>query len=180
MALLITSQIFIQRNVAEQKTSGEVINRAGKQRMLSERILSHTYMLEQSDQNYKVSSELLATTLAWYESHYSILNGNLDLGIPAPDETLEAEMNGLNAVVEKVRNLVFDIVNQKQNNYAQVKENIDIFLPRMDLAVAGLALRSEGRVTALNFLNLVSTGLGFLLGMLFIKMYPSDEVRIVD
>ncbi|MFK8057609.1 MAG: type IV pili methyl-accepting chemotaxis transducer N-terminal domain-containing protein [Saprospiraceae bacterium] len=169
--LLISSQALLQTTFSEQKTAGMVINLAGKQRMLSQQILSYSCM----NRDAESASHLLSTTKEFYENHDFLLNGSAKNGIPLPDETFEAELLGLSGYVDEMRQLVFDMVDGEENNFLKLKLVADRYLPRMDMAVLELADRSKERVEKQNLLNIASAFIMFFVG---IVMYRNYRIKV--
>lgn len=83
--LLLLSQIIIQATIYLQEDDSRVINIAGRQRMLSQRINKAAfglYISENTMENKRYYKELKTSLALWERSHNGLLNGDEELGLP--------------------------------------------------------------------------------------------------
>src|SRR5690606_8589146 len=82
---LLVGQLLIQRHLRAQLTDSHVINVAGRQRMLSQRISKAALFLspaQDSTERKKILEELTSSLSLWRSSQDGLLNGNDSLGLP--------------------------------------------------------------------------------------------------
>jgi signal transduction histidine kinase len=83
--LAIIGQITIQFSLREQTSDARVINIAGRQRMLSQRLSKSALAIETSLNDAQLSANLTEfqdTLELWTVSHLGLQNGNPELGLP--------------------------------------------------------------------------------------------------
>lgn len=83
--LTIISQVGVQYLIADQDYDSRVVNIAGRQRMLSQRITKMTYYIAQAEsaQSAAIFRLQLAEMLGlWERSHQGLLQGDVELGLP--------------------------------------------------------------------------------------------------
>ncbi|MEM8523344.1 MAG: ATP-binding protein [Bacteroidota bacterium] len=78
---IVVSQLLVQRHLKSQIGDSRVINVAGRQRMLSQK-LSKEALLLQNQSNQKYADELRSTLQLWKNSHVGLQEGNKALGLP--------------------------------------------------------------------------------------------------
>lgn len=83
--LAITSQILIQLLLSQQAADSRVINIAGRQRMLSQRISKASLAIQQANmpsEREQWTQELQETIQLWERSHTGLQHGDADIGLP--------------------------------------------------------------------------------------------------
>ena len=83
--LTILSQAVVQFFIADQEHDSRVVNIAGRQRMLSQRITKTAFYIsaaqtEQDSASYQKELETIVSL--WERSHLGLLNGDRELGLP--------------------------------------------------------------------------------------------------
>ncbi len=84
-ALAIVAQVVIQQSLAQQADDGRVINIAGRQRMLSQRITKASLALSNpasAAARAQYLSELAESLTLWEESHAGLQRGDPAQGLP--------------------------------------------------------------------------------------------------
>lgn len=170
-SLIAFSQVILYEGRAGQRDAGKVINISGRQRMLSQRILAFSCIDAETNIHGEVTSELISASNELYGNHTLLLYGNEEYEFPLPDETLEAELLGLQSAVEEISDLVNGIVEGRKNNFYELKTVVDFYLPRMDLAVSGLVDRTKIKADNQNIVNIVSDFLILFLGVIMYRNY---------
>lgn len=86
IALLVTlSQVLIQYTLSDQEGDSRVVNVAGRQRMLSQRITKCALLVESSVSNTERDfylEELHQSVRLWVQSHAGLQKGDAQLGLP--------------------------------------------------------------------------------------------------
>ncbi len=83
--LTITGQALIQYSLIKQSHDSRIINIAGRQRMLSQRLTKSALALQfaQKHEDRKVwAKELSFVVNLWERSHLGLLDGDAELGLP--------------------------------------------------------------------------------------------------
>jgi predicted kinase len=82
---LIISQVLIRNHLETQKSDSTVINVAGRQRMLSQKLTKEIVsLLVSSDEKNRIllKNKISETLHLWELAHHSIQKGNDSLGLP--------------------------------------------------------------------------------------------------
>jgi len=83
--LTIFSQVVVQSLLSDQEYDSRVINIAGRQRMLSQKIVKTSFYVANADspESAGIYRQQLAEILTlWERSHQGLLRGDADLGLP--------------------------------------------------------------------------------------------------
>ncbi|MCG1035192.1 sensor histidine kinase [Polaribacter sargassicola] len=109
---VVVSQILVHKHLATQQSDSTVINVAGRQRMLSQKLTKEIVSLsDYSDKNNRtlLKNKIAATLNLWELSHYALQKGNDSLGLPK--ENSDKIKNKF-----KVINPVFDVMRKASNS----------------------------------------------------------------
>lgn len=167
-ALSIGAQLLIQRQLSGGESDSRVINIAGRQRMLSQRLVKSA--LEQQSGGGEASREELATTLQlWSRSHQGLQHGDADAGLPgksSPEiKRLYASIQGdFEAMQSAGRRLAEakDVV--AASDVKVIQRHEEAFLTGMDNIVSQYVIEAERKVVRLR--RLESAILALTLGVL--------------
>ncbi len=144
---VIVSQILIRTHLSGQESDSTVINVAGRQRMLSQKLTKDIVSLSSEtnlDTKIAFKDKIKETLNLWILSHYALQNGNESLGLPKTNSIkVTNKFKVLNPVFDTIslasKSIINKIENQPQltlDKYAldikKVKENEDAFLIMMD------------------------------------------------
>lgn len=165
--LLISNQVFIQYWLFEKADDALVVNIAGRQRMLSQRI----GMLSLADQQApgSQSEELDSTFQLWKQSHYSFLDAESDFYVGNFSE-IQGEFVQLSGSIEWVENYLNG--NTKDASPEKLLSVLDVFLARMDGVVKQLENRSEDRlwfISRSEFVLMILTIVVFIIEIFIIS-----------
>ncbi|NJN26987.1 MAG: PAS domain-containing protein [Cyclobacteriaceae bacterium] len=83
--VIIIGQVLIQKHLSSQQSDSRIVNIAGRQRMLSQKIAKLALQLEDtlaSGTHEKLSEELAATTRLWQKSHLALRVGDPEMHLP--------------------------------------------------------------------------------------------------
>jgi len=144
---IIISQIFVKNHLKSQQSDSTVINVAGRQRMLSQKLTKEIISLTQTvgaNDRLALKNKIKQSVSLWHTSHVSLQNGNKELGLPSNNSKKIREMFEL-------LNISFNIINEHSNKIINaiehkpnlglyeikrsiniIKENESIFLLMMD------------------------------------------------
>ncbi|MFN8529017.1 MAG: ATP-binding protein [Anaerolineae bacterium] len=112
-ALIFISQVVVQRTVLATMDDSHIVNIAGRQSMLSQRIAKEVLILDTlpADQQ-RASLEALTSTLdLWEDSNYALQFGNAQMGLPGGNSALVNQLyleagSYLNSILSSGRCLV--------------------------------------------------------------------------
>lgn len=93
--LVIFSQGMIQYTIMNQQDDSRIVNIAGRQRMLSQRINKAAfglYISTEATSQKRYLDELTASLALWEKSHKGLQNGDTELGLPGKNSEKVVEM----------------------------------------------------------------------------------------
>lgn len=145
--------------VANQQSDGKVINIAGAQRMLSQKMSKEALLVVDGDLSYKES--LGATAKQFDEAQQDLLNGNKGKGIPAasnPDAV--AQLNKVNELwndfyenIQVIQEAANEGAVMEAANY--IKEHNNQILTESNKAVSILEANSVKKVNQLKLIQII-------------------------
>lgn len=173
--LSLFSHYLVQNIVAEQEATARVVNLAGRQRMLSQRITRFAGELLNQKGNYSTEDlptkylELIRTMTT---VHYGLMNGSANLNIPQPKSAavkqifndapiqLDRKITSFLSLAESVENVMLS-EQERERAYTQLQQaaNEDI-LHALDALVLQFQKGSETAIAQLQYYNRLS-----LIGM---------------
>ena len=83
--MIIIAQLLIQTHLNTQLNDSRVINVAGRQRALSQKLVKEILLLEEattSEDSEKLRSEIQQTVSVWKASHEGLQKGYLEMNLP--------------------------------------------------------------------------------------------------
>jgi len=189
---VIVSQILIRIHLSGQESDSTVINVAGRQRMLSQKLTKDVVSLasETNLENKRLLKDKIKATLhLWELSHYALQNGNDSLGLPKKNSPkVIAKFKLLNPVFDTINTASKSIIDKIENTpllpitlYAsdieKVKTNEDDFLVMMDDIVNEYDIEADEKVEWLGQLELWLTALTLLilLGEFLFIFWPAAK-----
>lgn len=189
---VIISQILIRKHLNDQQSDSTVINVAGRQRMLSQKLTKEIVSLSsESNLENKVAlkDKIKETLNLWEVSHYALQKGNDSLGLPKKNSPeVVAKFKALNpifdtismaskAIIEKIENIPPLPVKSYVLDIEKVKSNEGNFLLMMDQIVNQYDLEADAKVTRLRKLEvwLMALTLLILLGEFLFIFWPTAK-----
>jgi signal transduction histidine kinase len=194
---VIVSQILIRKHLSGQESDSTVINVAGRQRMLSQKLTKDIVSLSaETNQENRIllKDEIKATLHLWGLSHKSLQKGNDSLGLPKTNSVkITDKYKVLNPVFYTISVASKSIIDKIENKpplpleyYAEdiekVKANEAAFLIMMDDIVNQYDFEADEKVKWLRQLELWLTGLTLLILLvefLFIFWPAAKSVKTV-
>ncbi|MEJ1242005.1 ATP-binding protein [Chryseolinea sp. T2] len=167
-AISILGQILIQRHLADQFYDSQVVNLAGKQRMLSQRIAKVTLMLrsyQSSEEREKIADDLSETLHLWQVTQAGLQRGNDSLHLPGENseaineifKSIETPFNemqtGAKGIIEQLAFHQQVAMGYLQPHINRVLNNETAFLAGMDRIVQQYADEANHKVTTLSRLE---------------------------
>lgn len=192
---VIVSQILIRKHLKDQESDSRIINVAGRQRMLSQKLTKEILSLstnENSPEKIAIKDNLKQTLALWILSHNALQNGNDSLGLPGNNSKVVSTMfNDINPAFNAIKKASETIINQIETNPSittinfkpqidRVKLNEGNFLNKMDGIVNQYDLEAEEKIAWLRKLEMflmVFTLLLLLAEFLFIFWPTAKTVK---
>ncbi len=188
---LITSQILIRQYLADQEDDSRLVNVAGRQRMLSQKLGKEVLLLTlaQSETGRKSLQDTLAATKAnWETGHKALQSGDEHLGINPDNSPEVARMFGgiqphFESILANTDRLIQLSADTAPDAAAlgeladKILESGDEFLSRMEEIVNRYDFEAKEKVNSLKQLELVITlfTLLVLLAEFLIIFWPSAK-----
>lgn len=152
--LISINQVLIQKILHDQKLDYTVINLAGRQRMLSQKIVKEVYQV--IDGSYSI--DLLKNEVIWWDKvHDSLIEGNDSLGIPKLDsEVIASIFSSIEPTQNQIHNHILKTENADQLS-ALLPDLLDlelIYLAKMDEIVHAFETESKAGLQRLVYLEL--------------------------
>jgi PAS domain S-box-containing protein len=154
---VISGQLLIQNFLKKQVNDSRVINVAGRQRMLSQRITKQTLLLSRGgvDDSLKMVRQALRRDLhAWRQAHRALQSGSSSLGLPNENSAVVDSMfRRLNPVFEALFFAVKQVADASaakqplnQGVVQEVLDNERRFLSEMDQIVFQYDAEAQAKV----------------------------------
>ncbi|ALJ03797.1 histidine kinase [Pseudalgibacter alginicilyticus] len=187
---VITSQIFVRKYLNNQQSDSSVINVAGRQRMLSQKLTKEIllFSLATSKENkLELKDKLKETLFLWGVSHRALQNGNDSLGLPGNNSMVITDMFSklnpvFNTINESTKKIIVAIeknpsisLNALRDDFEKVIQSEDDFLRIMDQIVNQYDLEADAKVSWLRKLEmfLMFLTLFILLAELLFVFWPT-------
>ncbi|CQR71045.1 putative diguanylate cyclase YdaM [Sporomusa ovata DSM 2662] len=152
--LVVFSQVLIQFALNDQESDSRVINIAGRQRMLSQRISKCALLLEYSPsetQLFFCREEIRYSVDLWAKSHVGLQRGDAELGLPGNNSSrIMAMFNKIEpqfqAIVRASKVIDDGDAVQRRNAVATILDNQAEFLEGMDEIVFQYDVEAKNKV----------------------------------
>ena len=189
---VIVSQILIRKHLNDQEGDSTVINIAGRQRMLSQKLTKEVVSLSTEsnlENRIELKNKLKQTLQLWEVSHHALQSGNKDLGLPGNNSPIVINMfkeinspftvieESAKAIIEKIENIPSLPIDTFIEDINKVKENEGEFLLLMDQIVNQYDLEADEKVGWLRRLELLlmTLTLLILLGEFIFIFWPTAK-----
>ncbi|EQA43302.1 GHKL domain protein [Leptospira broomii serovar Hurstbridge str. 5399] len=161
--LIIINQVIIHTLLSEVRKDAFVINIAGKQRMLSQRITKLALMSINDPRNF---IELKKETEIWNRTHFGLQRGNAEIGLSANNSKEISKLLGDIDPYQKGLYLsILSLGNSSQirGTISEILRNEEAYLPLMDSIVDTLEKESQARVRRLEVVEILLAVVSLLL-----------------
>lgn len=189
---VVISQILIRQHLKSQQSDSTVINVAGRQRMLSQKLTKDIVSLSAErnlEKRIALKNKVKTTLLLWQLSHHSLQNGNDSIGLPGKNSVVVSNMfKRLNISFDSISNASESIIEKLENtpplptssfieDINIIKEKEDDFLLMMDKIVNQYDLEADEKVSWLRNLEMLLTALTLLilLGEFLFIFWPAAK-----
>ncbi|MFY0685900.1 MAG: type IV pili methyl-accepting chemotaxis transducer N-terminal domain-containing protein [Cyclobacteriaceae bacterium] len=165
---IVVSQLLIQQYISDQSSDARVVNIAGRQRMLSQKI-TKCVLLIKSGQD--ASTELAQSLGLWEKSHQGLQHGDSELGLPGGNSTnISQKFEELAPYFQEIVHSAHTVLqNDSDSVVDRAVERIRLaepsFLKGMDAIVFQYDDEARKRVESLSKIEyiLLSVSLGIIL-----------------
>ena len=172
---IITSQSLVQRFIGNQEDDSRVINVAGRQRMLSQKISKLILKIQNTPKKVLVN-ELDSTVALLVKSHEGLLNGDEELGLKGRNSgTIKKMFSGIDShyheIVDNAKTIISayrnigDSINFKKN-IDRILDHENAFLINMDKIVFQYDDEAKQKVSLLKRTELIL----FIVSMIIILL----------
>ncbi len=171
--LAVSGQILIQTSLQRQSSDANVINIAGRQRMLSQKLskaaLAISIGTTEAERTSRMA-ELRATTTLWISSHQGLQQGSTQMGLPGNNSATVTQLyTKIQPNFDAMVSASNDLLNAAQQHLLQpsdafrtttapfiqtILQNESGFLVGMNQIVSQYQIEAEGRVTQLKQIEL--------------------------
>jgi len=189
---VVVSQILIRLHLNGQESDSTVINIAGRQRMLSQKLAKNVVSLasaKNTEEQLVITHNLKETLYLWEFSHNALQRGNDSLRLPNTNSpAITLKFKALNPVFDTIAKASKSIIAKVENNsrstansYLEdigiVKANEANFLHQMDAIVNQYDAEAEEKVAWLRTLEfwLTILTLAILLGEFLFIFWPAAK-----
>ncbi|HAA10318.1 MAG TPA: hypothetical protein DCE41_00955 [Cytophagales bacterium] len=175
-SVLLINQVFIQYFLRQKRQDAVVINLAGRQRMLSQKLSLHAYQVQAGHAD---STDLVETLVIWTNSHQALLLGDPQRGIsPISSPSASEQLQALTSGIVKSEGWIRDLLAGKKTNLAELGAHQADFLARMDQVVTILeadATRKLERVIVIEIVLLLVSlfVMGLEIRFLYVPIYKA-------
>ncbi len=185
-ALSITGQLLVQRSLQQQRGDSTIVNIAGRQRMLSQKLtkaaLAWTHATSPIEKENR-AEEIRGTLALWQRSHRGLQQGDTELSLVASRsaivvtqfEKLQPLFADMVAAAERLLSSPDPADQQQQLQILLARE--PVFLAAMDAAVFQLDYEAQARVARLQRIEwvLLTLTIAVLVGEGFLVFRPAVQ-----
>ena len=193
---IIISQLLIQNHISTQINDSRVINIAGRQRMLSQKLTKEILFLndsDTSDERKEKINQIKKTFQLWSSSHDGLIDGNQKLSLPKESNkeilTMFSEVALYFSPIKKaVENLLLKLEKEPNTSITLLKKetksiltNETEFLNAMDVLVFKYDDISKAKVTKLKYLETLLLVVALLiLALEILLLFRPFSIKIKD
>lgn len=185
-ALSITGQLLVQRSLHQQRGDSTIVNIAGRQRMLSQKLtkaaLAWSHATAEVERENR-AGEIRGTLALWQRSHRGLMQGDAELSLVASrSPVVVAQFEKLQPIFAKMvsaaeRLLASSETSEQQTQLQILLDREPVFLTAMDAAVFQLDHEAQARVARLQRIEwlLLTLTLAVLVGEGFLVFRPAVQ-----
>ena len=194
---VIISQVLVRNHLDKQQSDSTVINIAGRQRMLSQKLTKEIVSLSvSSDEKNRIflKNNIKKTLFLWELSHNSLQKGNDSLGLPKQNSVqIKSKFTAINPVFDTIQKASKLILRKLEKNplisidylvseIKKITNNEGSFLLIMDEIVNQYDLEANEKVAWLRKLEFLLMGLTLLLllgELVFIFLPTAKSIKMI-
>ncbi|NJB71989.1 nitrate/nitrite-specific signal transduction histidine kinase [Saonia flava] len=186
IVITIAMQSIIQYSLKKQNNTALVVNMAGRQRMLSQKILNQYYSCLYDECDF---AEMKLSLNKLVQVNNVLQNGDPELGIsPLKNEEIKKSFEGFQKHIDFITNELGEFENFKNIPLPALKENINSFLLKMDHAVYQFQYKSEKDIKGIMIIELELAAFSVLILLFeiffivkpFIKRITTQKKKLTE
>lgn len=189
--LLLVSQVAIQFTIQQESGDSTVINIAGRQRMLSQRINKCAFGINQAkdaSERARYLKELKESVYLWEYSQNGLLYGNAELGLPGRNSAASMSLfYQVDPYYQKILTAAKDIILEEDKNdlnityqLGVIKDNEESFLKLMDAIVFQYNTESDNKIFIIRTTEIILLLLTFMVLALEARFIFIPAERSID
>ncbi|MDT0607221.1 type IV pili methyl-accepting chemotaxis transducer N-terminal domain-containing protein [Croceitalea rosinachiae] len=152
IVLTIAIQSIIQYSLNEQRSTAKIVNLAGRQRMLSQRLLNEVYSCRYHNCDY---AELKLTLNKLYQMNAALQEGSYNLGIdPLDNEGISANFERLEPYVNWFKWNLSDLQDIDDIKFNDMRYRVDRFTIIMNEIVLQFQKKSEEDIKGMRIIEM--------------------------
>ncbi|WP_146587613.1 ATP-binding protein [Posidoniimonas polymericola] len=159
--LTCCGQWLVQRQLVNGESDSRVVNIAGRQRMLSQRLAKSTLRLAAASYDAPADRRELSSTLAlWSRSHEALQHGDAEIGLPGDNSAeIQRLFGSISPYYRALRSSTLTLLDassseaMRRRAVEQVQAKEKLFLEGMDAIVSQYVLEAEEKVARLRSLE---------------------------
>ena len=173
---ILLSFFLLNRAFLKQKDDAAIINIAGRQRMLSQKLTKEIYLISQG--NSKYIGNLETSTSLWVDSHRYLKDGPEGKENIAAVQGLFQELEPHFLFLQETSDLVIKGNALDQEKITQLLSESELFLTTMDAIVSEYEKESQNKLRDLERIEFYLSLLGILvlLGEVLFLFWPTSKV----
>jgi PAS domain S-box-containing protein len=179
--VLISNQLLIQYYLSLSKSDAYLLNIAGRQRMLSQKISLESFKLFNGDSD---NNHLYSLVKEWKSFHFALLNKEKNNNIGKEDYlSIEKRLNSLTNNILEIDSLLENNNIISQNRHKRVESITAVFLENMEVIVKEMAEYSRKKLEFLMYLNFFLSTLTIAIvyieiNFIYRKIYNKNKKKL--
>lgn len=153
IGLILMNQVFIQYWLFQKQQDASLINLAGRQRMLSQRILAEAYAFQVNDSRSPINIRDYYSE--WDSAHQFLLEAQEEQFWKWTDREIYQQLFSLAPFFKEVEAYILELEKGNSPPILDLRENQDTFLEYMDEAVRSLQIASDRKLNFVIIMEIV-------------------------
>jgi C4-dicarboxylate-specific signal transduction histidine kinase len=181
--LLVLDQALLQPRLVQLSVVAPRINVAGRQRMLSQKLVKESLVLQSASDNsqreYR-SKQLAQTVEEWHQSHLRLLSSDREVGLSTTSSSAVREAFAeLELDFQAMWHAATDLLADQPGNtpIAELLQHESRYLPKMDRIVTLFEAEARAQAATLQTWGLVAAAsvLALMVGLGFVVLRPATQ-----